>query len=102
MSFPEPTALPDRPPGGVTPSRGGMEGREEEGRLRRVGLDASRRVVLTSTLAALFGFLTGSYTGGQRSSLQYLAENAHRLPRTVQGWYFYHKRKNYRVMLGGI
>jgi hypothetical protein len=34
------------------------------------------------------------------SSLKFLAENAHRTPRTVRGWYLYHKTKNYRIMLG--
>ncbi|BFZ59739.1 hypothetical protein YB2330_000755 [Saitoella coloradoensis] len=47
-------------------------------------------------------FLMGMYTGGKKTALQYLAENSHRLPKTQQGWYFYHKTKNYKVMLGGI
>lgn len=34
--------------------------------------------------------------------MQYLAENAHRPPKTVEGWYFYHKTKNYRVMARGF
>ena len=47
------------------------------------------------------GFLSGLATGAQRASLVFLAENAHRRPTTVQGWYFYNKTKNYRVILGG-
>lgn len=31
-----------------------------------------------------------------------MAENAHRRPETVQGWYFYNKTKNYKVLLSGI
>ncbi|KAI8061015.1 hypothetical protein BC940DRAFT_322895 [Gongronella butleri] len=53
-------------------------------------------------MGAFWGFGIGAFMGGRHSALQYLAENAHRLPTTVQGWYFYHKTKNYRVMLGGI
>lgn len=48
------------------------------------------------------GFVSGMATGGQRAGLVFLAENAHRLPTTVQGWYFYNKTKNYRVILGGL
>ena len=40
--------------------------------------------------------------GGRDASLRFLAENAHRPPRTVEGWYFYKKTKNYRVMWGGL
>jgi hypothetical protein len=34
--------------------------------------------------------------------MRFLAENVHRPPTTVQGWYFYNKTKNYKVMLGGL
>jgi len=34
--------------------------------------------------------------------MQFLAENAHRPPTTVQGWYFYNKTKNYRVLMAGL
>lgn len=44
------------------------------------------------------GFLRGS----RAASLRFLAENAHRAPKTVEEWYFYHKSKNYRVILGGL
>ncbi|KAG8863741.1 hypothetical protein FRB96_007578 [Tulasnella sp. 330] len=36
------------------------------------------------------------------ASLRFLAENAHRPPTTLQGWYFYNKTKNYRVLLAGF
>lgn len=39
------------------------------------------------------GFCTGLYQAGKRSSLVFMAENAHRRPDTVQGWYFYNKTK---------
>lgn len=34
--------------------------------------------------------------------MRFLAENAHRPPKTLEEWYFYHKTKNYRVVLGGL
>ena len=54
--------------------------------------------VCTST----FGFVSGLLSASQRSALQFLAENAHRQPTTLQGWYFYNKTKNYRVALAGL
>ncbi|WFC94447.1 hypothetical protein MBRA1_001077 [Malassezia brasiliensis] len=48
------------------------------------------------------GFASGVLGGARRTALVYLAENAHRLPRTVQGWYFYNKTKYYRMILGGV
>ncbi|CCA73326.1 hypothetical protein PIIN_07281 [Serendipita indica DSM 11827] len=40
--------------------------------------------------------------GARAAQLRYLAENAHNPPRTVQGWYFYNKTKNYRMMWAGL
>jgi len=40
--------------------------------------------------------------GSRQSGMQYLAENAHRLPKTLDGWYFYHKKKNYRMFYGAL
>ncbi|KAF7725041.1 hypothetical protein EC973_000448 [Apophysomyces ossiformis] len=68
----------------------------------RAGLATKPRLILMTSVGSFWGFAIGSYLGGRQSGLQYLAENAHRLPTTVQGWYFYHKTKNYRMMLGGI
>ncbi|KAI9598313.1 hypothetical protein BDF19DRAFT_402003 [Syncephalis fuscata] len=74
---------------------------EEPNQLSRVGLMPISRVALISGFGTFWGFTFGAYLGGRQAGLQYLAENAHRLPRTKGGWYFYHKTKNYRVMLGG-
>lgn len=46
------------------------------------------------------GLISGVLTSGRRAGLVFMAENAHRLPDTVQGWYFYSKTKNYKVLLG--
>ncbi|KAI8086012.1 uncharacterized protein BX664DRAFT_298315 [Halteromyces radiatus] len=70
--------------------------------LSRAGLSTKPRLLVMTSVGAFWGFGIGAFIGGRQSGLQYLAENAHRLPTTVQGWYFYHKTKNYRVMLGGI
>lgn len=48
------------------------------------------------------GMVSGFLTAGKRAGLVFMAENAHRLPDTVQGWYFYSKTKNYKVMLGAV
>ncbi|KAJ3360071.1 hypothetical protein GGF32_008659 [Allomyces javanicus] len=53
-------------------------------------------------LGMFWGFLLGGALGAQHAGLQFLAENAHKLPVTVQGWYFYHKAKNYRSMWGAV
>ncbi|KAI8332134.1 hypothetical protein BC941DRAFT_381997 [Chlamydoabsidia padenii] len=70
--------------------------------LSRAGLTPKTRLLVFSSVGGFWGFGIGAFIGGRQSGLQYLAENAHRLPTTVQGWYFYHKTKNYRVMLGGV
>lgn len=70
--------------------------------MSRAGLEPAQRLTLLPLFGSLWGFFLGSYNGGKRSSMQFLAENAHRLPSTVEGWYFYHKTKNYRVLWGGI
>ncbi|KAI3404842.2 hypothetical protein KGF56_002359 [Candida oxycetoniae] len=56
---------------------------------------------LTST-GALVGVMIGFYEGVKKSAARYLVENAHRLPTTKGGWYFYHKRKNYEMIVGGM
>ncbi|RKP05224.1 hypothetical protein THASP1DRAFT_20052 [Thamnocephalis sphaerospora] len=70
------------------------------GPLSRVGIEPGARVGLVTGMGAFWGFAFGAFLGGRQSGLQYLAENAHKLPRTKEGWYFYHKTKNYRVLLG--
>jgi hypothetical protein len=60
------------------------------------------RYAVFAGLGMGWGFVLGSMLGGKATGLQFLAENAHKLPVTVQGWYFYHKAKNYRVIWGGL
>ncbi|ANB13097.1 hypothetical protein AWJ20_1376 [Sugiyamaella lignohabitans] len=70
----------------------------ELNRSQRLGISPELRIVGATAISGLYGLLTGFYNGYNQSSLQYLAENAHRLPRTKGAWYFYYKRKNYVVL----
>ncbi|GAA6058567.1 hypothetical protein JCM10212_007006 [Sporobolomyces blumeae] len=58
--------------------------------------------VLIPTSAFVFGFTSGLVSKSKLAAKQFLAENAHRLPTTVQGWYFYQKTKNYRVLFSAV
>lgn len=59
------------------------------------------RIMMASSIGLLLGAGLGFYEGIKLSSLRYMTENAHRLPTTVGGWYFYHKKKNYVMILNG-
>lgn len=59
-------------------------------------------MLLIPPFAAAFGFVSGLLTASQKASMQFLAENAHRQPTTLQGWYFYNKTKNYRVAFAAL
>ncbi|KAK4706004.1 hypothetical protein P7C70_g207, partial [Phenoliferia sp. Uapishka_3] len=59
-------------------------------------------IILIPVSAWVLGFCSGLLTSSRLSARQFLAENAHRLPTTVQGWYFYQKTKNYRVIYSGV
>ncbi|KLO11259.1 hypothetical protein SCHPADRAFT_792456, partial [Schizopora paradoxa] len=67
-----------------------------------IRLHIPQRYLVLPATAGLLGLSLGMMRGGRHASLQYLAENAHRQPRTVEGWYFYKKTKNYRVMWGAL
>ncbi|CUM65470.1 uncharacterized protein PRCAT00003112001 [Priceomyces carsonii] len=67
----------------------------------RFHLRPAERMKAVASVSALIGGMTGLYEGIKTSSLRYLAENGHRLPRNVGGWYFYHKRKNYVMIING-
>ena len=67
-----------------------------------IRLNIPPRYYLLPGSALIAGTTIGLLRGTRKASLRFLAENAHRPPTTVQGWYFYNKTKNYRVILGGI
>ncbi|KDQ64629.1 hypothetical protein JAAARDRAFT_52575 [Jaapia argillacea MUCL 33604] len=60
------------------------------------------RFYILPVSAFVAGSLIGLVRGSRAASLRFLAENAHRAPKTLQGWYFYQKTKNYKVLLGGL
>lgn len=68
----------------------------------RFHLFPKERLSLISVLASCVGGFSGLSDGIKMSSLRFLAENGHRLPRNVAGWYFYHKKKNYIMIKEGI
>ena len=69
---------------------------------RAIHLTIPPRMYQIPLTAVGLGCAIGIMRGGRTASLRFLAENAHRPPKTVQGWYFYKKTKNYRVMLGAL
>lgn len=52
--------------------------------------------------AAAVGTVIGAVRGSRMAGLRFLAENAHRPPTTIRGWYLYNKTKNYRRMAAGL
>ncbi|WPK24563.1 hypothetical protein PUMCH_001842 [Australozyma saopauloensis] len=67
----------------------------------RLHLKPKDRIAVIATVGGMIGAALGLYDGIKLTSLRYLTENAHRLPKTVGGWYFYHKKKNYVMIFGG-
>ncbi|QRV73035.1 Serine/threonine-protein kinase [Ceratobasidium sp. AG-Ba] len=71
----------------------------ESGKIR---INVPQQWYLVPGACATAGVVLGIARGARQASLRFLAENAHRRPTTVQGWYFYKKTKNYRVMWGAL
>ncbi|KAH9951703.1 hypothetical protein B0H21DRAFT_187275 [Amylocystis lapponica] len=67
-----------------------------------IRITVPERYYLLPGAAIIAGTTIGLMRGSRTASLRFLAENAHRAPTTVQGWYFYNKTKNYRVLMGGL
>ncbi|KAI5367201.1 hypothetical protein Slin14017_G022370 [Septoria linicola] len=68
----------------------------------RLSLPLHARLPLATTIASFCGLILGLAKGSQDTNYRFRAENAHRLPTTQQGWFLYHKSKNYNMMLGAI
>ncbi|KAI8061503.1 uncharacterized protein B0P05DRAFT_590666 [Gilbertella persicaria] len=99
LSFSQDSSFTNVPPDTILVN---YNSNQEKPVLLRAGLATKPRLLLMTSVGGFWGFSMGAFLGARQSGLQYLAENAHKLPTTVQGWYFYHKTKNYRMMLGGI
>ncbi|KAI0320694.1 hypothetical protein OF83DRAFT_1052629 [Amylostereum chailletii] len=67
-----------------------------------IHVDVPPRFYVVPGSAMLLGTAIGGVRGSREAGMRFLAENAHRPPKTVQGWYFYWKTKNYRMILGGL
>ena len=61
----------------------------------------ARLLVLGGSGFAVGGAL-GAVQGGRRAAQVFRAENTHRVPTTMRGWYFYRRTKNYRALYGGM
>lgn len=75
---------------------------QEPTKANAIRLDIPRRLYLLPCVATTLGFSFGLLRGSRRASLRFLAENAHRQPTTIRGWYLYNKTKNYKVFLAGL
>ncbi|KAG6333506.1 hypothetical protein ID866_5582 [Astraeus odoratus] len=60
------------------------------------------RYFILPVSAAVVGTVIGAIRGSRMAALRFLAENAHRPPTTIRGWYLYNKTKNYRRMAAGL
>lgn len=79
-----------------------VETNQDASEKKTIRLTIPPRFYLVPGTAIIMGTIIGLTRGARKTSLQFLAENVHRPPTTVQGWYFYNKTKNYKVMLGGL
>jgi hypothetical protein len=68
----------------------------------RLSLPTSVRITLATASSFVLGLGLGVSHGSQTAGLRFRAENAHRLPKTPTGWYFYHKSKNYQMAYAGV
>jgi hypothetical protein len=55
------------------------------------------RIPITALAAFCIGTVSGAINGSKVAGLRFRAENAHRLPTSQKGWYYYHKSKNYNA-----
>ncbi|AOA62292.1 Hypothetical protein PP7435_CHR2-0547 [Komagataella phaffii CBS 7435] len=62
---------------------------------QRFGLHPIYRLPLLALSGSLVGGVSGMMYGYQLGGLKYLAMNAHRMPTDRNGWFYYHKRKNF-------
>ncbi|KAI5780032.1 hypothetical protein EDC01DRAFT_754421 [Geopyxis carbonaria] len=83
QSLPQPTLIPTNSPS-------------------RLSLPLPARLLFAVTASSALSFFLGASLGAHRAALIFRAENAHRQPHSVKGWYFYHKTKNYRTAWGGV
>ncbi|EIN10283.1 hypothetical protein PUNSTDRAFT_132376 [Punctularia strigosozonata HHB-11173 SS5] len=101
-SGPPATATPVPGSSSSTPLPSSAYDADDDSSPRNIHLSIPTRFLLLPGTAILVGTTLGLVRGSRVASLRFLAENAHRPPTTVRGWYFYNKTKNYRVMMAGL
>ncbi|KAG2118970.1 uncharacterized protein F5147DRAFT_667676 [Suillus discolor] len=79
-----------------------MSNHEDETKRYDVTPILESRYFILPASAALVGVFIGAVRGSRLASLRFLAENAHRPPKTIRGWYLYNKTKNYKRMAAGL
>ncbi|PVG03454.1 hypothetical protein CPB86DRAFT_694841 [Serendipita vermifera] len=77
-----------------------IETRKDE--IMRINTNVDPRMFLLPAIGATTGLALGLFRGAGNAKLRYIAENAHKRPTTVRGWYFYNKTKNYQMMWAGL
>ncbi|KZT19286.1 hypothetical protein NEOLEDRAFT_1183530 [Neolentinus lepideus HHB14362 ss-1] len=68
----------------------------------RINVNIPPKLYTVPFVSFVLGTMIGVQRGSRMASMRFLAENVHRPPRTVRGWYFYHKTKNYKVLWGAL
>ena len=68
----------------------------------RLGIAVEKRIPYAALSAFSTGLALGYYHGSNKAGLVFRAENAHRFPTTSNGWFQYHKTKNYISVVGGM
>ncbi|KAJ6261778.1 hypothetical protein Dda_2577 [Drechslerella dactyloides] len=68
----------------------------------RLNLHPLTRLALGATFAFSTIFVATALRRTHTASLQFRAENAHRLPRSQKGWFFYHRSRSYAAMRDGV
>ena len=82
-----------------------IEGPQRENaasKMERLSLPFPARLPVAIFAALVAGGALGLSQGGKMAGMRFRAEHAHVFPTTTTGWYFYHKTKNYHIMLGGL
>lgn len=59
---------------------------QDDASVSKVFINLPTNLLIIPPTAAMIGLIIGMSRGGSRARLRFLAENAHRQPRTVQGW----------------
>lgn len=81
-------------PSSPSPAQGAVQGYRYEEDVevadnhpqKRYYITVPSTILASTPMAATIGFFLGARRGAVKARLRFLAENAHRQPKTVQGW----------------